>query len=370
MDFNLSEEQTLLTDTVEKFAIDRYGDGQRARYLKTNTGFDAEGWRIMAEAGLFAVPFSEASGGLGARIGDLICMMKPLGKRLVAEPILGGPVLAGALMDRIGATDHVAFWAPKIIAGEAHLALAHAEKAARFRLDYVDTRFEESDGRTTLSGRKTFALAAAAADAFIVTAIEKDWSKDVSSRAEAIRFFLVSAAVEGVTRRNYRLTDGSVACELDLTSVEATPMDGGFSDLEAVAAWAKIAACADMVGVMEMLFEATLDYVKVRKQFGQPIGKFQVIQHRLADLFTWLEFARSHLFRLASLDIDCDKDRRQIAGTKAFISETAIALAEEAVQLHGGMGVTDELPIGDGLKRIVFLSTLFGDASTEMARYA
>ncbi|MEM1104366.1 MAG: acyl-CoA dehydrogenase [Pseudomonadota bacterium] len=369
MDFSFSEEQRLLEATVERFAQDRYGNGQRASYLTSDTGFDADGWRLMAETGLLGIPFSEENGGLGGGGLDLVCAMRPLGKSLAVEPLLGGPVLAGSLLERIGAAEQVASWAPGIVDGSRHLALAHAEKVARFHLDYVDARFQGADGRYKLTGHKTFIIAAGGADGFIVSALPAGWSPGGTSRADAMRFFLVEANAEGVSRRQYRLTDGSIACELELFAATAAPMDGGYSDLEAVVARAKIAACAELIGVMELLFEATLDYVKTRKQFKQPLGKFQVIQHRLADLYTSLELSRSHLFRMATADCDSADDRRAISGSKAFIAKAAIALGEEAVQLHGGMGVTDELIIGHGLKRILVLATLFGDPAAEMARF-
>lgn len=369
MDFEFSDEQRLLANTVERFGADRYGDGQRAAYLKSETGFSGDGWRLMAETGLLAIPFSEDHGGLGGDASDLICVMKPLGHCLAAEPLLGGPVLAGGLLDRIGTQAQIETWAPRIIDGSAQIALAHAEKAARFRLDFVETVYSGAGGRTTATGRKTFILAGGTADVFIVSAVADAQTRNGDARGGEIRFFLIDAGAEGLTRRNYRLADGAVACEIDLRNVAAEPMDGGFDDFLTIAAQTKVAACAEMVGVMERLFEATVDYVKNREQFGQPLGKFQVIQHRLADLYASLELSRSHLYRMASVDIDEEAGRQAISGSKAYIAGAAMKLAEEAVQLHGGMGVTDELFIGDGLKKIMVLSTLFGDPPTELARY-
>lgn len=323
----------------------------------------------MAETGLFAIPFSEGHGGLGGGATDLICIMKPLGYCLAAEPLLAGPVLAGGLLDRMGTDAQIEAWAPKIIGGAAHIAFAHAEKAARFRLDFVETVYASADDQTMLTGRKTFVLAGGAADVFIVSSVADSQVQNGDARGNQIRFFLVDANADGLTRRRYRLADGAVACEIDLRNVAAEPMAGGFEDFLAVAAQTKIAACAEMVGVMERLLDATTEYVKNRNQFGQPLGKFQVIQHRLADLYTSLELSRSHLYRMASAAIDDEAGRQAISGSKAFVADAAMKLAEEAVQLHGGMGVTDELFIGDGLKKIMVLSTLFGDAPTELARY-
>ncbi|MEM8548117.1 MAG: acyl-CoA dehydrogenase family protein [Pseudomonadota bacterium] len=370
MIFESTDEQRLLGDTVDRFARSRYSDGQRHGYLSAASGFDDVGWRIMADIGLLALPFSEQFGGLDGTPGDIISLMRPLGRHLAAEPTLGGLILAGSLLDRAGTTTQLAEWAPRIIDGTAHLAVAHAEKAARFRLGHVDTRFVETTDGATLTGAKTFVIAAGAADAFIVSAIPQSWSPNGTTRANAMRLFLVDAGATGISRRDYRLTDGSVACELDLTEVTAAPMQGNFEALKSVVALGKIAACAEMVGAMEMLFDATLDYLKARKQFGKPIGTFQAIQHRAADHYTALEFSKSHLYRLARVDTDDADGQRVVAGTKAFISEAAIALAEDAVQMHGAMGTTNELPVGDGLKRIMLLSSLFGDVSAELSLYA
>ncbi|MCG8441049.1 MAG: acyl-CoA dehydrogenase [Caulobacterales bacterium] len=370
MDFEFTEEQRLLTQTVERFAADRYGNGQRARYVETEAGFSQENWRLLAETGVLALPFSEESGGFGGTAVDVMCVMTALGKQLAVEPLLGGPILAGSLLDRAGADAQKRRWAPLIMDGAAHLALAHAEKEARYHLDHVRAQFSLSAGRARLTGTKTFVLAAGAADGFLVSAVPADAQAGATDRASAIRLFLVAADAPGLERRDYRLMDGSIACALTLRNAEGAPMSGSFADLVGAVSLTKIAACAEMLGVMERLFEDTLEHLKTRRQFDQPLSAFQVIQHRMADLYASLELARSQLYRAAASDPGDADHARAVSGAKAYISEAAITLAEECVQLHGAMGVTNELIIGHGLKRVRVLAAMFGDAAAELDRCA
>lgn len=369
MDFEKSEEQRLLIHTVERFGNDFYGNAQRATATNCEEGFSRDAWRVMAETGLLALPFSEDAGGLGGKISDLACVMTELGKSIAVEPMLSGPVLTGGMLELFGTDAQQTQWVPRIIDGSAQIAFAHSEKNARYNIRFVETNFAQNGQGVRISGKKTFVLGAGAADAFIISAIPRSSSTSSPDRSEDVRFFLVDANTEGLVQRRYRLTDGSVACELDLTNALGDPMTGGnFEQFEAHISKVKIAACAEMLGVMEKLFESTLDYLKTREQFGKPLSKFQVIQHRMSDLYTSLELSRSHLDRMVAANpADAHYDR-EIAGSKAFISEAAINIAQEAVQLHGGIGVTDELEIGHGLKRILVLASLFGDAETELSR--
>ncbi|MEO1041805.1 MAG: acyl-CoA dehydrogenase family protein [Pseudomonadota bacterium] len=370
MDFDPTEEQVLFSQMIDRFCQDRYGDGQRSRYLREPAGFSTEGWQILAESGVFALPFSEDRGGIGGSVADAVSVMTALGRQLALEPLLGGPLLSGTLLGRMPDSPLVSSWIAKIIDGSGHLALAHAEPAARFALDQVTTKFSDSSDVPVLDGKKTFVFGAGAASHFIVSAVPQGPADKKSRAQDNIEFFLVDATNSGVVRTDYRLTDGSIACELTLSSAPAQPLSGRFDDLLAVVANSRIAACAEMVGIMEMLLDATVDYVKTRVQFGKPLAKFQVIQHRLADLYTSLEMCRSHLATMTTADVESDEGRHQIFGSKAFISKAARTLAEGAVQLHGGMGVTDELMIGHGLKRILVLSTLWGDPDTDLSSYA
>ena len=362
MNLDFSEEQTLLTNLVERFTADHYDIVKRADYVQSPYGFSLRNWEIMANAGILAVPFSEHYGGLCGNAADLICVMHPLGKAVSVEPILVSPILAGSLLEKVGTEAQKKEWIPKIVSGQAHISLAHSENAARYDLGFVETTFAQTDNSAKITGEKTLVLGAAAANAYIVSAVPET-SGDIS-------FFLVEKDADGLSSKSYRLIDGSIASELTFYNTPAVPMNGHFDDLMSAISLTKIAACAEMVGLMELLLEDTLKHVKTREQFGKPLSKMQVIQHRLADAHVSLELCRSHLLRMAAGN-ETDRDyARIISGSKAYISRAAVALAEEAVQLHGGMGTTNELIIGHAMKRILLLSTLFGDADTEIQRFA
>ena len=366
MNLDFSEEQTLLSNLVERFTIDHYDLAKRAKYINSPEGFSLKNWKIMAETGILTVPFSEKYDGLGGNAEDIICVMQPLGKAVAVEPMLVSPILSGSLLEKVGTQALKDEWIPKIISGEAHIALAHSEAAARFDLSYVKTQFQTANGEAKLTGQKTFVLGAAAADVYIVTAVPQE----PPHTSDEISFFLVGKDASGLSSHQYRLIDGSIACELTLNDTPAMPMNGHFDDLISVINLTKIAACAEMVGLMELLLQDTLTHVKTREQFGRPLSKMQVIQHRLADAHVSLELCRSHLLRMAaSSETDADYSK-MTAGSKAYISQAAVALAEDSIQLHGGMGTTDELIIGHAMKRIILLSNLFGDTDAEITRFS
>jgi alkylation response protein AidB-like acyl-CoA dehydrogenase len=351
LDFALTEEQEMLKALAERFAASRGGAGAYAAARATEAGFSAGNWSELAAMGLLALPFAEQHGGLGGDLVDIITVMEAFGRVLVAEPVLNEIMLAGRLLESGGTPAQIADWLPRLTAGTAHLALAHAEHGTRYSVERCATRFAQ--GR--LSGDKT--CVPAHADALIVTA-----------RGEAgLCLALIRGDAAGLERREYRLVDGSMASELRLRDAPAEPMAGGLACLLATIQGARIAACAEMLGLAGLLFESTLQYVRQRQQFGASIGSFQAIQHRLADLYAMLELARSHLYRCV-LTEPAQRDAA-VAAAKSFISTAAIRIGEEAIQLHGGMGVSDELSIGHAVKRVLVLAQTFGDSAHEMARY-
>ena len=360
MNFDLSEDQSLLKAAVERFVATQYGGdvARRRGYRAEPAGFSAANWAALADLGVLALPFAANDGGLAAGAVELITVGEVLGRGLVAEPVLDAIVVAGGLLDRAGTPCQRAAWLPRIIGGERRLALAHFESAARYNLEFVATRAQRHGDGVVLNGSKTFVVAGAGADAFIVSAKGDD----------RIGFYLIGADVPGLDRRDYRVADGSVACELALRNVQVAhdaQLRGGSEALGAVVADAALAAGAEMVGLMQLLLDTTLDYVKTRHQFGVPLGKFQVIQHRLADAYAAIEQARSMLYRAAL----AAPDTRAAAGAKAFISDAAMAVGLTAIQLHGGMGMTDDLLVGHAHKRIVMLAHSFGDAGSALDRY-
>ncbi len=365
MNFDLDDEQAMVRDLVARYATERYELAARARYRTEPEGFLPDNWRMMGDLGLLTLPFSAEAGGMGGGAVELITVMEELGRGLCAEPYLSDLLLAGRLLERAGSEAQKTAWLPAIMAAEKRLVLAHIEPQARFNPTYVQCRATAQPSGVELSGAKTFVLAGEGADAFIVTAREHG----APSAVEGLSLWLVPADAANLERRNYRLVDGSVACELRLHGVtDAERLEGGAEALLACFDEARIAACAEMIGLMSLLFEATLEHVRTRKQFGQPIGSFQAVQHRMADQYAALEQSRSQMLR-AALTIG-DGARAAIAGAKAFVSEAAVKLGEECIQFHGGMGISDELAIGHGHKRILVLAMLLGDSDSELRRYS
>ena len=363
MHFELSEEQVLLRETIERFAIERCDPVQRRNYRTRTCGYASENWRMLAELGVLSLPFTTSDGGLGGGNVELVTVMEGLGRALALEPVLEEIVIAGGLIARAGSPQQKEQWLPHIMSGSTHVAFAHLEHRTRFRLAGLSARAHRSGGDYLLEGEKTVVLQGAPGAAFIVSASEN------AASHQSLGLYLVEADAPGIERRDLRLVDGSVACTLALRGVRGEKLPGGLAELECAADQARIAACAEMIGIMSRLLDATLEHVRNREQFGAPLGSLQVIQHMLAELYVSLEQSRSQLYR-AALCNDSDPERgRTIAGVKSYISAAALALGEQCMHLHGGMGVSEELLIGDGHKRMMLLTTLFGDSDYELGRY-
>ena len=351
VDFALTGEQEMVRSLVERFVSDRYATTDRALHRAPACGYSVENWALLAEMGLLGLNFAELYGGMGSGEVEMATTMEALGRGLVAEPYLNEIVLAGRTLEIAGTETQRQAWIPRILSGETHLALAYAEHTARYDLRSCQTVLET--GRVT--GNKT--LVCAGADALIVTAADTN----------GIHLCLVDSRARGLVCRDYRLVDGSVASEITLDRVDCDILPADPCALQKGAQSARIAACAEMIGVMTFLFDTTLDYVKQRRQFGAAIGSFQAIQHRLADVYASLELARAHLYR--SMLTPPPARNAAIAAGKSFISSVAIKLGEECIQLHGGMGVSDEVSIGHAHKRILVLASFLGDADYELMRY-
>lgn len=358
MNFDFSEEQLLLRETVSRWAAERHGlDTARRRAQRRQPGgFDREGWRELGALGLLALPFAADMGGLGGGPADLVAVAEPLGAALAIEPFTEALVMAGSLIEAGGDRATLA----RVIAGEAVPAAALGERGGRYNLHHVETRARAEGAGWRLSGAKSAVWQGGAADLFLVSARV---AGDARERAGLGLFLVEAAAVE---RRPWVAADGSLAAELAFHDAPATFLECDAEDALDLAldrTW--LAAAAEMLGIAQMLFDQTLAYVKTRVQFGQPIGRFQAIQHRMVDCYARLEQARSMVYRAAARG-----DTAAIAAARAFVAEASIAIAHEAVQFHGGMGVTDELVIGHGLKRIQMLARLHGDSDVAAGRYA
>lgn len=363
MNFDLTEDQAMLKAAVERFVADSYGGDLEARRKAriTPAGFSAAHWARLAETGVLALPVSAANGGLGGSHVDIMVVMEALGRGLVAEPVLEA-LIAAALLDTAGPTTAL----DPLITGKALAVLAHAEREARYNLAHVGTSATVHGDKVRLDGTKIAVNAGGLANHLIVSAREAGNTRD----AQGIAFWLVPADAVGIDRRSFRLADGSVAAEITLRQVEmptSARIATGLDTLTPVVALARLGAAAEMLGLMTLLFDTTLAYVKTRTQFGQPLGAFQVIQHRMTDAYVLVEQARSQVVR-AALASDSDFVRAA-AGAKSYVAESALTVAHTAVQMHGGMGITDELLIGHALKRIRVLALTFGDATTALDDY-
>jgi alkylation response protein AidB-like acyl-CoA dehydrogenase len=366
VDFDLNEEQAMLRDLVARFIADNYDLADRVRYRREPEGFLPANWQALGELGLLLMPFPEEIGGLGGGRTEIAIVMEGLGRGLCVEPYLSDLLLAGGLIQLAGTDAQRESWLPRIMAGQARVALAHVEHQARYNPLHVQCTARADGDIAEINGTKTFVMSPEGVDAFIVTAREQGSADD----RDGLTLWLVAADAPGIDRRNYRLSDGSLAAEIVFRGVQGERMDGGAEHLLAIIDEIRIAACAEMVGIMSTLFDSTIEHIKTRKQFGQPLGSFQAIQHRMADLYVLLEQSRSQMLRASLLPAEGSGPSACVAAAKSFLSAAAVKLGEECIQFHGGMGTSDELSIGHGHKRILVLATLFGDAESELARYA
>lgn len=357
MNFDLSEEQQMFVAAVERLAAPVDVDARR-RLRLSPTGYDRARWQQLAELGLIALAAGEDAGGMGGSAVDLALVCEAIGKANTPDPLLEHGILPALLLDRGGAGDALA----GVLAGTTIATLAWTERGQRYNLRPRAVKAEGSAAGFVLSGEKTMVMGALLADLFIVTA-------DLGGETAC---FLVPKDARGLEVRAYRLADGSIAGELNLTHTPASvrlALDA--AALDGVAADIRLYAAAEMAGLGQRLLDDTLAYVKEREQFGVPIGTFQALQHRLVDCYAQEEQARSMLYRAALTDrADPAKWQRAAAGAKAFIGEKVEAIAREAVQMHGGMGITDDLAIGHAMKRVLVLARLFGDIDTALAEYA
>jgi alkylation response protein AidB-like acyl-CoA dehydrogenase len=357
MNFDLSEEQQMFVTSVERFAAPVDVEARRKLRLSP-TGYDRARWQSLAEMGLIALAAGEEAGGMGGSAVDLSLVAEAIGKANAPDPLLEHGILPALLLERGGATETL----EGVLSGTTIATLAWTERGQRYSLKAKGMKAETGGDGFVLSGEKTMVMGALMADLFIVTA-------DLGGETAC---FLVPRDAPGLEVRAYRLADGSIAGEIKLTRAPASAkLSLDMAGLAAIAADMRLYAAAEMVGLGQRLLDDTLTYVKEREQFGVAIGSFQALQHRLVDCYAKEEQARSMLYRAALTDrADAAKWQRAAAGAKAFIGENVDAIAREAVQMHGGMGITDELAIGHALKRVLVLARLFGDVDTVLAEYA
>jgi alkylation response protein AidB-like acyl-CoA dehydrogenase len=371
MDFDLSEEQQALADSLGRLLADRYTPEARLKFIAEPGGFSRARWEDFVALGLAALPFGEDVGGLAGGPVETMLVMQAFGRALVVEPYLASIVLGGSAVQLGGSEAQRARILPGVAAGSTLLALAHAEPGSRFNLADVSCAAHRSADGWTLSGVKVAVLAGDSADLLIVAARHAGASRDPGG----IGLFLVAADAAGLERRGFTTLDGHRAAELRFSATPAEPLgapEHGFATLTRTIEHGITAASAEALGVMETMHAMTLDYLKTRKQFGRAIGEFQVLQHRAVDMFVALEQARSMVFLAAgALAIDDGAERaRAIHAAKVQVSRSLTHIAEEAVQLHGGIGTTLEYFLGHLVRRATVLASLFGDADHHLRRLA
>ena len=373
MDFSLSEEQQLLKDSITQFVDKDYLFDVRQKNIKSELGYSSDFWKTFADLGWLGMPFSEADGGYDGGPIDLMVIMESLGRGLVVEPYIPNVVLAGGLISRLGNEEQKTNFLPKIISGEIQMSLAFAEPQSRFNLSDVITTAKKDGENYILDGYKAVVMNGPSSDTLIVVAR----TSGTQLEEKGLSLFLVDPSAKGVSLRNYSNVDGSKASEVTLEGVEVSSTsllgDEGniYSVLEEVIDLATLAISAEAVGIMEKMNEITLEYTKTREQFGETLSSFQALQHRMVDTFMAYEQTKSLLLMCAAKLTDkADDATKAVSALKYQVGIAAKQVGEESVQLHGGMGVTDETNIGHFFKRLTTIRAIFGNTDYHLKRYS
>ncbi len=366
MDFDLSDEQRLLKESVDRLILDQYQFQQRKQYMAEPTGFSATMWTRFAEQGLLGLPFPETLGGFGGGSIETMIVMEAFGRGLVVEPFFATVILAGGLLRRAGDPALIGSLVPRITAGKLKLAFGHIERHSRYDLANVATSARKDGSAYVLNGAKSVVLHGDVADNILVSARISGAQMDRGG----IGLFLVDAHSPGLSRRGYPTQDGLRAAEVTLKDVRATLLnDNALPLIEHAVDEAIAALCAEAVGTMQSMHDLTLEYLKTRKQFGRAIGSFQVLQHRSVDMLVALEGARSMAMFAAVMAAEENpvERRRAISSAKVQIGRSGRHIGQEAVQLHGGIGMTIEYAVGHYFKRMTMIDQLYGDADHHLA---
>ncbi len=383
MNFDLTDEQRLLQESVSRFVADNYSLEKRNALIQAEPGFSAQYWKQFAELGWLALPFAEEDGGIGGNAIDVMLLLEQLGRGLVVEPFLANVVLAGGVLRRAASTAQRAQWLPALIDGSSHYALAFAETQARYDLADTLTSASSADSAAVgsgsdfvIDGSKTLVLNGGSADQLVVSARTRGSRMD----AGGISLFLVDAKSPGVTIESYPMVDGLRGAEITFKSVQVPAanligtLHGGSAVLDAVIRDAILAVSAEAVGAMEVLVADTVAYTQERQQFGHALAQFQVLQHRMVDMLVEQELTKSLLYR-ATMETAQDVTgsapdvARTVHALKHMVGTAGTFVGENAVQLHGGMGMTEELRIGHYFKRLTVINLMFGDADYHLERF-
>jgi pimeloyl-CoA dehydrogenase small subunit len=374
MNFELSDEQTLLAETIKRFVATHYNFDARAKIIASPAGHSEDVWSAIAEMGLLGLPFAEAQGGFGGSTVDVMLVMEAIGEGLLVEPYLATVGLGGRFVARGRTKAQQDRILPELVQGKHTLAFAHTEPGARYDLRQVGVRARRTGDGWTLDGDKRMVVHGAQADTLVVSARTAGGETD----AAGITLFLVPRTAAGVSVKDARTLDNLRAAEIRFTGVRVAAdallgREGDeFSLIEEVVDYATALLCAEAVGAIRYANDATLEYLKTRRQFGVPIGSFQALQHRMVEMMISYEQARSMAY-LACVKIDsadAAERRRVISAAKIKIADACRHVSQESVQLHGGMGMTEELKVSHTFRRLTMLAQTFGDAEHHLERFA
>ena len=372
MDFTFNEEQSLIQDQVDQFVQKEYDWETRQSLSNSEIGFGEDNWKKFAELGWLGISVSEDSGGFGGSAIESMLIMEAFGKGLVVEPFLETVIMAGGLIDDHGSDQQKSSFLEPAIAGEMHLALAYAEPQSRFNLSDVVTEAKADGDNFIINGYKSVVMNGPSADQIIVSARTSGTQLDENG----ISLFIIDTNATGLDKTNYKTVDGRRASDLTFENVSVSKenligdQDKGFEILDSAIDKAILAISAEAVGAMEVLYKTTVEYTKTREQFGTAIGKFQVLQHRMVDMFMEYEQCKSLLYMATMKHEEKAEDaKKAISGLKYQVGKAGKFIGQQAVQLHGGMGVTDELNVGHYFKRLTTVGTIFGNTDYHLKKY-
>ena len=373
MDFTFNEEQSLIQDQVDQFVQKEYDWETRQSLSNSDLGFGNDNWQKFAELGWLGISVSEKSGGFGGSAIESMLIMEAFGKGLVVEPFLETVIMSASLIDDHGSEAQKSSILEPAIAGEMHLALAYAEPQSRFNLSDVVTDAKADGDNFILNGYKSVVMNGPSANKIIVSARTSGSQLDQNG----ITLFVVDTDREGIEKTNYKTVDGRRASDIGIENVVVSKedivgeVDGGFQLLDSAIDKAILAISAEAVGAMEVLYKTTVEYTKTREQFGTAIGKFQVLQHRMVDMFMEYEQCKSLLYMATMKHEEGAPDaKKAISGLKYQVGKAGKFIGQQAVQLHGGMGVTDELNVGHYFKRLTTVGTIFGNTDYHLKKYS
>jgi alkylation response protein AidB-like acyl-CoA dehydrogenase len=378
MDFQYTEEQQLLADSLNRLVEKDYDFESRKLIVASEPGYSPEIWSSLAELGLLSLPFSEAEGGFGGGATDLIAVMEAVGSGLLVEPLLSS-LVGGRLVANAGSAAQREALLPGVIDGSTKLAFAHTERKARYELAQVETKAERSGDGYLLEGEKIVVQHGPIADRLVVSAR----TSGSAGEAGGISLFVVDPTTPGISLKSYRTVDNLRAADIVFSGV-TLPADAllgeagqAFEAIEEAVDFGAVLLCSEAVGAMNFANATTLDYLKTRKQFGVTIGSFQALQHRMVDMTISAAQSRSICLLAAARldaarrgDVSAAERRRVVSAAKIKISDASRHVGQEAIQLHGGMGMTQEMKVAHTFKRLTMIAQLFGDADHHLERFA